>query len=289
MAIDLFLNKDPNDVYKIENDTVLSVKRNSYEIQERIGSGGNAVVHKATDFAGEEYAIKFQLTLSRKMSARFQRELELLRATEHEHLIKYIDHGTARVTRIYRKDRSQTNIPFIVMPLADTTLMELVQTRKNIMFAEYMPQFRGLAMALQALHEKALHRDIKPENILVKGNTWLLSDLGLCKFIDAGEDMDITGKYEHIGPRYWMSPESINQIYGNADEISPISDIFQLGSVFWFVVTGRHPAGVVTEDDWNGPTQIFSPIYRSLLHDSSKRISNGKELHDALLEAVLTE
>ncbi len=127
------------------------------------------------------------------------------------------------------------------------------------------------------MHQKAIHRDIKPENILIKGDTWFLSDLGLCKYTE-GDGDDISLEHEVIGPRYWMSPEAINKMLGNTDVISDRSDIFQLASVFWYVVTGRHPIGVVSKDDWNGPVNIFEPIFRSLSHNPDHRISNAQEL-----------
>ncbi|MCP4370367.1 MAG: protein kinase [Deltaproteobacteria bacterium] len=105
-----------------------------------------------------------------------------------------------------------------------------------------MAQFKGLTSALAALHDKALHRDIKPENILIKGETWFLGDLGLCKFFDH-DQKDITNEKEPIGPRYWVSPEAVNRMVGNSDEITKKSDVYQLCSIFWFVVTGRHPSG----------------------------------------------
>lgn len=63
------------------------------------------------------------------------------------------------------------------MPIADFNLSQYIQKSQNkISYADYIAQFKGLVSALAVLHQKAIHRDIKPENILIKGETWLLSD-----------------------------------------------------------------------------------------------------------------
>lgn len=260
----------------------------TYDVEEQIGYGGNASVHKCTDrITGEEYAIKFLLAISVKMRRRFQQEIRLLQEIKHDHLIKYTGSGILTATT---RGSKNVQIPFLIMPLATSNLYKFVNDRGfgNIQYEEYMPQFKGLALALAKLHEKALHRDIKPENILIIGDTWVLSDLGLCKYIISAEgETDISRYNEHIGPRYWMSPESLNQIYGNTDQISIRSDIYQLCSVFWFVVTGRHPSGILTEEDWTGPKSILLPILSSLSHNVENRILDGNNLYKALYEAAL--
>jgi serine/threonine-protein kinase len=84
-----------------------------------------------------------------------------------------------------------------------------------------------------------------------------------------------------------MSPEGLNRAIGNSDQVGKRSDVFQLCSVFWFVVTGRNPAGVVSKNDWNGPDNIFSVIYDSLSHDERQRPSSGGELVERLNLATL--
>lgn|GEM_PF-690675 len=277
-------------IYNIET-IIKSDNGYTYDVEEQVGSGGNAIVHKCIDrITGEEYAVKFLLALSAKMQRRFQQEIKLLQETKHDHLIKYIGNGTQPATQDQGQRSRNLQIPFLIMPLATSNLLKFINARGsgNIQFEEYMPQFKGLALALAKLHEKALHRDIKPENILIIGDTWVLSDLGLCKYITSADgETDISRYNEHIGPKYWMSPESINQIYGNADEISIRSDIYQLCSVFWFVVTGRHPSGILTEEDWTGPRSILSPIFSSLSHNVENRIPDGNSLYNALYEATL--
>lgn len=286
--ISLFLNHSSRNVIYIE-DTIKASSGAIYEIQERINSGGNAVVHQCQQIiTGEIFAIKIQLAINEKMSNRFTQEIQLVKSIEHEQLVKYIDTGTI-IGLSGPNKKSRKNYTFLIMELAEKNLTDhLKKPDFNISYADYIGQFKGLALALAALHEKAIHRDIKPDNILINGNTWLLSDFGLCKYIDH-DGPDISGPGEKIGPKYWMSPESLNRTVGNVDDISKQSDVFQLCSIYWYVVTGRIPAGIVSEEDWNGPPLLFEIIFHSLSHDPAKRPKDGKELHDLLEEMSLKE
>ena len=189
-----------------------------YEVGECIGSGGNSVVHLGTDtISGNQIAIKFLLSLSRKGRERFSRESRLLNQINNNHVIKILGQGEVIAT----KDKCKTSVPlpFIIMPLADKNLKELVVSHDgSIPYEEYISQFKGLCKALKALHQHAIHRDIKPENILVIGGAWVLADFGLCKFDNCHDD--ITADNKNIGPRYWMSPEAMNKAIGNADIIN---------------------------------------------------------------------
>jgi serine/threonine-protein kinase len=286
LAVPLFLDNRKYGVHHID-ETVISVSDNQYEIQDRIACGGNAVIHACIERAtGTEYAIKFLLASGLKRIRRFKQEVKVIKHVNHEQLIKYIDDGFT--TAEIKKEKKTKRIPFLVMPKAEQNLREfIVSAAHRISYEEYIAQFKGLTSALAALHQKAIHRDIKPENILIKGETWLLSDLGLCKFFDH-DQQDLTQELEPIGPRYWMSPEAFNRMVGNNDEISKKSDVYQLCSIFWFVVTGRHPSGVLTKSDWSGPQNIFEPIFQSLSHNPDKRSPDANHLLELLNDATIT-
>ncbi|OMF92611.1 hypothetical protein BK147_19970 [Paenibacillus sp. FSL R7-0337] len=285
----LYLEQNRKEVYYI-SDKVQDVNGRVYVVvSEKLGNGGNAVVYKCVDYlTGEEYAIKFQLSLKPKRIQRFMNEVKLLQEIEHDQLIKYVASGECegKIKMKGREGRSK-RIPFLVMTLANKNLKDYLLERESIDFSEYIAQFQGLAAALAVLHTKAIHRDIKPENILVSGETWLLSDFGLCKFLEQGEEGDLTGENENIGPKFWMSPEALNRTIGNKDEIMKCSDVYQLCSVFWYIVNKRHPSGILTKEDWRGPYHIFDVIYDSLSHDPNKRPCDGEQLFQELYEAIL--
>ena len=260
----------------------------SYEIDpgESLGSGGNAIVYGCRNIgSGEAFAIKIQTNTQYERLCRFNREEQLLSSLRHEQLMSCI--GSGEIVLKSHKFGSEPH-PFVIMPRAESNLADLVNREQNdLSFDRIAGQFRGLSEALAVLHEHALHRDIKPENILIRGETWILSDFGLCKFLDPDENgPDVTMENEKIGPVFWMSPESMNRALGRGDEITQASDVFQLASVFWFANTRRHPTGIVKANDWRGPLEMFKVLESALSHDPQSRPKDGREFHERIEEAL---
>jgi serine/threonine-protein kinase len=173
------------------------------------------------------------------------------------------------------------------MEKADQNLLDYMKSRSKIGYEVYAPQFRGLSEALAELHKYAIHRDIKPENILIQGETWLIGDLGLCSYLSEEEHLDLTSDNEKIGPKFWLSPEAINRVYFGVEEICPCSDVYQLCAVFWFVITYRHPQGIITESDSQDvDPNICRILVKSLSYDINMRPQNGRELFELMSGAT---
>ncbi len=261
-------------VYNIE-DEILSEHGKSYEVQERIGEGGNGAVYECINARGDIYAIKFLKHTSKKTRLRFSREISLMQKVSHPHIIRYIDHGTIEVVD---KNKNVCEFPFVIMEKADGNLVDFLKKNGTIKYQEYAGQFRGLCEALKELHKHAIHRDIKPENILIKGETWVLSDFGLCKFLDSTENKELTRINEKIGPAFWMSPEAITSFYFEKDLIGTYSDVFQMCAVFLFVLTQNYPGGIILEESINTTPPIRKFLLSALSNDFTKRPRNGYEL-----------
>lgn len=259
----------------------------SYEIENWIGRGGNAAVFRGRQRAtGEECAIKFLMNTSRRNAKRFLREVKLLKVMQGDHITSYYGTGQVTVKPVRHNKSSRDNqLPFIAMELADCNLQDVMREEGALDYDRYAGQFRGLAGALADLHEHAVHRDIKPENILIVGERWLLSDYGLCTFVNPGEE-DLTPEGQNVGPKFWLSPEAHNRRLGHEGKINAASDVFQLAAVFWYVATGRHPSGILTKCDWTGPDKLFRLLHRSLFHDGTKRPQDGHEFFADLEEAL---
>jgi serine/threonine protein kinase len=278
----------PADYYVVP-DVVESTSGNRYEITDRIAAGGNGVVHRCSDLAtGIDYAAKFQLDLRPARRQRFLREQKLIANLSHDHLIKYVDHGQTRGTHVFRgKNRTISEMPFIVMEVARASLADVVR-EGDVPKEIYYAQFRGLARALGELHRLAFHRDIKPENILVVGDRWVLSDYGLCAPFDSSVEEQLTPDWAVVGPRYWMSPEANNRSVGRNDAICAASDVFQLASVFWYVVNRSHPTGVLERRDWTGPDALFKPVHLALHHNAAMRPQSGVDFAVEIEAAILS-
>jgi serine/threonine-protein kinase len=287
MTIDLFLGKECGRQYYSVNELLETRSGNLYEISDRIQAGGNGVVHKCINrITGDEFAIKFQLDNRDNRLKRFLREQKLLETLQHEHSITYIDHGEIEVDFFNYKKKISVNISFMVMELADDNLFNHIKNNNTFGNEVYFAQFHGLTKALANLHEFAIHRDIKPNNILISGERWLLSDYGLCAFLEDDDTEQLTKTHEIVGPRFWMSPEANNRSVGKNDEIDKSSDVFQLAAVFWFIVNKTHPTGVLTKEDWHGPKKLFEPIFRALHYDKRIRPIDGFEFSKQIEEAI---
>ena len=267
--MELYLKK--NRVFYFDGEEVVANSGHSYEISDRLGAGGNGVVYECIDQNGSLYAIKFLLHFTEKSKKRFGQEISLMKRLHHPHIIKYIDDGFIKLRENRRSFQEQQAL-FVIMEKADLNLKDL------------------LCEALTEIHQFAIHRDIKPENILVKGETWVLSDFGLCEFLNADEHCDITGENEKIGPVFWISPEAVNKYYFGMNDIGTYSDVFQLGMIFAFVLMKRFPGGILSENDFIGTDEfIGSVILKTLANDYTKRPENGKELLELINDATINK
>jgi serine/threonine-protein kinase len=284
----MIISKDNRQFIEISGE--IRTSYNLYTIDdgaERLGAGGNAAVYECVDRQGNDRAIKFLLNLGEKARKRFAQEVDILLKLNHPHIIKCVDSG--EIKGIDTKMKKEFSIPFLVMEKADMNIVVYMQKVESTLgYDVYAPQIRGLADALNHLHKIAVHRDIKPENVLVRGETWLLSDLGLCTAIDEEEQINVTKTQEKIGPKYWLSPEASDRIYFGTQEIDAASDVYQLCAVFWFIITRRYPLGIIEDDDYSSYDGIVcKELLKALKYNRDKRTQNGEALYECLCNATI--
>ena len=100
-----------------------------------------------------------------------------------------------------------------------------------------------VAEAVHFAHTQGiLHRDLKPANILLdKSGRVRVTDFGLAKRLDRNSELTSTG--ELIGSPSFMAPE---QVLGHSNEVGPSADIYGLGAMLYYLLTGRPPFQAAT-------------------------------------------
>ena len=145
-----------------------------------------------------------------------------------------------------------------------------------------------------AAHAQGLvHRDIKPANILVEPEVSrvLVTDFGLARAVD---DASATHSGYFVGTPNYMSPEQVT-----GKRVDGRSDLFSLGSVIYFMATGRMPFRAesplcvlnrISHDEPTGIQQINSDISKTLANivvkllekNPDDRFQSAGKVHEVL-------
>ena len=258
-----------------------------YEIERVIGAGGMGLVLKGFD--GELHrpvAIKVMaphLAHSAAARKRFAREAQATAAVIHPHVIPI--HNV----------ESGDKLPYLVMSYINgSSLQWYVDTNGPLTVEETLRIAMQTAAGMRAAHEQGLiHRDVKPANILLEEGTLrvVLSDFGLARTMD---DASLTRTGIVTGTPHYMSPEQ-----AGGDAIDSRSDLFSLGCVIYFMLTGRPPFRAATamgvlnrichethrpvrEVNASVPVPLAKVMDRLLAKAADDRYASAEELEHAL-------
>ncbi|MGE5613404.1 MAG: Stk1 family PASTA domain-containing Ser/Thr kinase [Bacillota bacterium] len=201
---------------------------NRYQLIERIGSGGMAIVYKAKDLLLNRYvAIKIlrsEFTDDEEFVKRFRVEAQAAASLNHPNIVSIYDVG------------KQDGVQYIVMEYIDgITLKEYISQKGALPWREAAGIAIQICSAIEHAHKNHIvHRDIKPHNILI-------TDEGIAKVTDFGiaravTSATITMVGSTIGSVHYFSPEQARG--GFTDEKS---DLYSLGITIYEMVTGRVP------------------------------------------------
>jgi serine/threonine protein kinase len=123
------------------------------------------------------------------------------------------------------------------------TLQQLVERHGPFDAARTVHVLRGVAGSLAEAHERGLvHRDVTPANVMLCRKGGLvdvpkLLDFGLIKDTRGEHTRDLTRALKILGTPSYMAPERIER----PDSADFRSDLYALGAVGYFLLTGRPP------------------------------------------------
>lgn len=206
-----------------------------YALESKIGEGGQGVVYRARRAdSSTPLAVKLLAgECTRARQQRFEREGRLAARLRHPNTVTVYDHG-----------RTSDGVSYYAMELLDgLTLEELVSRHGPLPAGRAIHVLRQLAAALEATHARGLvHRDIKPANVFLCAHAYppdlvKLLDFGLVREVDPAGDPGATGTNMLIGTPLFLSPEAISA----PDRVDARADIYGLGAVAYFLVTGKTP------------------------------------------------
>ncbi|MFD5792895.1 serine/threonine-protein kinase [Streptomyces diastatochromogenes] len=199
-----------------------------YRIVGRLGSGGMGWVYLGRSPAGREVAVKVvrpELAAEREFRARFAREVAAARAVSGAYTAPVVDADP------------DAELPWLAtLYVPGPPLSEAVGGDGPLSEAQVRSLGAGLVEALQAIHSAGVvHRDLKPANVLLAADGPRVIDFGISR-VDG-----VPGLTRHgivMGTPPFMSPEQMR-----GEPAGPPSDVFSLGGVLTYALTGRPPFG----------------------------------------------
>ena len=198
-----------------------------YVIKKVIGSGGMAVVYRATDNRlKRSVAVKIlrdELEADEEFRRRFQTEAQAVAMLSHPNIVS-----------VYDVSHSE-DVEYIVMELIEgVTLMQYMQKRGALGWKEALHFSVQIARALEHAHSKGIvHRDIKPQNVMIlRDGTIKVADFGIA----ALETRQEQRSDQTVGSVHYIAPEQ-----ARGEQPDTRSDIYSLGVVMYEMLTGRMP------------------------------------------------
>src|SRR5256712_132724 len=199
-----------------------------YEIVERLGGGGMAVVYRAVQQPlGREIALKAlssELFQDDGFVKRFETEAKTLAKLDHPNILPIYDFEV------------MDGSAFLTMPLIRGGTLRDVLNRGPLDALTAWRYLREIGDGLQHAHDAGIvHRDLKPTNVLIHTDgRAMLADSGLAR--GAGQPTHLTTIGLAIGTPGYMAPE---QVMGH--DVDKRADIYAMGALTFEMLTGRLP------------------------------------------------
>jgi hypothetical protein len=226
-----------------------------------------------------------ELAVRPELRERFLRETRVAAGFSHPNIVS-----------VHAVEDHPQLLAFVMGFIEGETLGQRVRRAGPLGAAEAVRMLQEVAWALSYAHGRGVvHRDIKPDNILIERATGrsLVTDFGIARSTTSGAT-SLTQVGEVVGTPQFMSPEQ-----AAGEPLDGRSDLYSLGVVAFFAVTGRLPfeapsAGAVMAMHLTQapprvaslrpdlPQALCAAIDRCLEKEQDKRFENGEALAAAL-------
>lgn len=199
-----------------------------YEILDKLGTGGMAVVYKARctwlDRTVTVKLLRDELVNDEEFVRRFRREAQAVARLSHPNIVSVYDVG------------QEDGVHYIVMEYIEgKTLKELIREEGRLSPENSLEIALQICAGLEHAHENhIIHRDIKPQNILItnKGKV-KVTDFGIAL---AATGATLTNPGKIMGSVYYLSPEQ-----ARGEMVGMASDLYSAGAVLYEMLTGKVP------------------------------------------------
>jgi hypothetical protein len=282
----------------LRSEVAAARKLGQYELKSLLGGGGMGEVYMAEHtFLRRPCAVKLirpSEHLDLAAIQRFEREVQTTATLTHPNAVQIYDYG-----------RAEDGTFFYAMEyLPGQSLEELVERDGPLECRRAIHFVRQICGPLREAHQLGLiHRDIKPSNVLVceRGG---VSDVA--KLLDFGLVVPISALASHsaetrltqagmiVGTPAFMSPEQVG-----GDDLGAASDIYSMGALLYFLVTGQPPFGnrnagqVLAAHIYEAPkppsalrpeinAAVDAVVLKCLAKSATDRFSSAGELEQAL-------
>jgi tRNA A-37 threonylcarbamoyl transferase component Bud32 len=224
-------------ISRLRQQVVEARQLGQYRLGRRIGSGGMGDVYLAEhQLLKRPCAVKLIRPgelLKAGTIKRFEREVRINATLSHPNIVEIFDYG-----------RTEDGVYYYVMEyLPGLSLAELVARHGPLPSERAVYLLRQVCLALHEAHEAGvIHRDIKPSNIFAarrggRDDVAKLLDFGLVQPASTNLSANPSRVGQIVGTPLYISPE---QAMGERT-LDARSDIYSLGAVAYFLLTGRPP------------------------------------------------